>query len=136
MAKDQIKDLFGVESEEVDKMEDFPLTLDTSILDDLKTTLDITFLEDEPREVKFKELDKDTQKEVEKTGKVISVEWEKDTYTLWLSAQSLLMQVAKLYKDNEGLKDVHARLRKIQGTHPKYGKVKYYKLSKLNEREA
>ncbi len=125
-------DLFGVSQEEMEKTEGIIPTLDVSqFLKDPQDSLEVTFVEDNPREIEF--LDKQTGKQAK--AKVITVECMDDEYTLWLSAVSLRTPIALMHKENNGLKGLTVRLKKVEGKHKKFGTVSYYRVSRVKNKE-
>lgn len=126
----QIVDCFGLTSEEKEKAmkDNYNPTLDLGALD-IGESVSIEFLDDEPRQIEITN-DKDEQED----KRIINV-LDLDTgckYTLWLSAKSLCMSLAKIFEEHDKkLSGVRARITIGEYKHKEYGKTRAYRVQEI-----
>ena len=125
----EINALFGVTSEDVEKGDDIIPSLNLKALLEGESHVDVEIVESKPREIEF------TDKEGEKVkAPVITVNYEDTEFTLWLSAKTMRMGFARLFRDNNGnLKGVKARITSKEATHAKFGKYNAYNVQEKKD---
>lgn len=126
-----VKDLFGVSEEELEKTEKIIPSFNYG--DYLKNNafVEFEFSESAPREI---EVPDDEEKTGKRKAKVITITFLGTEYTLWLSAKTVRMGVAQIWKNNNGdLTGVKVRMTCSKAKHEKYGEYTAYGLQEIKE---
>lgn len=128
-----IKKLFGVDQETIDKSKDIKPVLDLGSLD-LNSVVKVEFTEKEPKEIET------PNSKYNKVSKVISVKdithGENLEYSLFLSAKSLSLGIARIYqKHGNDLTGVKVLIKKTKTIYKDYGENIAYNIQEIPEQE-
>lgn len=138
--KTEQKNAFGLTAEEQEKaskmVETFP-TFETGNMA-VGDFVDFESVSAAPEMVRHKQMNKETKKEEEVETPIIRVKLIEsgEIFTLWLSAKSLKMHMAKLSSVNDdNLEGVRFRLKKETYEHQTQGKTIGYRVTQLPPQE-